>query len=934
MSSTTAAPAVQRRGGGGARRGGRFGGGKSTAGNAANAAAAQPDDTEAVRNLRAKYADKLALLREMFSDWTDEDLLFALQDAGGEVELAVGRISEGHAEQFNSVKSKKQVKKENLSTATPSSFHGTTGSANGTATIIPSSRGGRGGANAARGGRGGGAIRGGRGGSRGGATRGGQSAATEEARVGELSTDPSTSASATTTSKAPTFADTVAATKQNGATSGAWGDDTEGLDLQAEKSIAAAPKEQSTSTDPAAAASATTADQTSEDAKSSNPISNAIQKVTAKLVPKGSKLSWAQVARPAEPVKEQPQPPKEAPTAPAAQRAKNAKTLPNESTSATEAASKAPEKSEISHPIAAAPIVPAPQDEPALASFPATEAPIEPASTAVEADPVSSTVPSATEATAASGRPAASRSTQSQRAVQRAKQDAAVVMPGGNAQFDSLGKRFGGLSFLGGDEADSEAQAQAAAPGTEQAAAVVPVTAATPASAPTHQDAFAQATSPQQFTEKESFNAHQYGYQQGLQQHQQAHQAAVAQAQNQNQSVANLSQQQQNTQVPQQQDSQPNQFQQNSTGYGIQGQQQSQQQAQTQTPQAGQQGAQQAYGDYSSMYGGLDSQRLAGYYGNYDSNAASRGNDDRSALNNNQQIGGQQQPAATSQTDSSSVGGAPQVAPPQQQQQQQAQQQQQFPNMMPYYYPHYYLPNQFQHFGQPAAGYGQYALYGGQPQHPTKPTTPASLQSPYAQNLPHNDVSSSNPYGNTGNVGQYNQSPANTTALASSTYGDYGRGAPNSVATDYTKLYGTNNASSNNVNNNTSSSIPGLSGFLGQQPSNGAGSQTKTQGSANAANANSLDNAYRQYDSSKLTGPSPARQGSSVGLGGNQTGQVQSGLQNQQSQAQPHQQQSQSQQPQQQQHYYQQYNAYAGHQQPNNASANYASYPYRQYWGQ
>lgn len=933
MSSTTAAPAVQRRGGAGARRGGRFGGGKSTAGNAANAAAAQPDDTEAVRNLRAKYADKLALLREMFSDWTDEDLLFALQDAGGEVELAVGRISEGHAEQFNSVKSKKQVKKENLSTATPASFHGTTGSANGTATNIPSSRGGRGGANAARGGRGGGAIRGGRGGSRGGATRVGPSGipSTEEARIGETSAEPSSSTN--TTKAAPTFADTVAATKQNGASSGAWGDDTEGLDLQADKPTTAAAKDQQTSTE-AAAASATAADQTSEETKSSNPISNAIQKVTAKLVPKGSKLSWAQVARPSEPVKEQAQPPKDAPTAPAAQRAKDAKTLPTESANA---APKAPEKSEISHPIAAAPIIAA-QDEPILESAPSTEALNAPAPTAVEADPVSSSVPSAADAAPASSRPAAGRAPQSQRALQRAKQDAPVVMPGGNAQFDSLGKRFGGLSFLGGDEADAEAQTQtqAVAPGTEQAAvsAAVPSTTATSsAAAPTHQDAFAQATSPQQFNEKETLNAHQYGYQQGLQQHQQAHQAAVAQAQNQNQSVANLSQQQ-NVQVPQQQDSQLNQYQQNSTGYGIQGQQQSQQQAQTQTPQAGQQGAQQAYGDYSSMYGGLDAQRLAGYYGNYDSNAASRGNDERSNLSNNQQLGQQQhqQPAAASQTDSTSAGGAPQVAPPQQQQQQQAQQQ--FPNMMPYYYPHYYLPNQFQHFGQPAAGYGQYALYGGQPQHPTKPTTPASLQSPYAQNLPHNDVSSSNPYGNTGNVGQYNQSPANTTALASSTYGDYGRGAPNNVATtDYTKLYGSNNASSTNVNNNAGSSIPGLSGFLGQQPSNGAGSQNKAQANTNTSSSNNLDNAYRQYDSNKLAGPSPGRQ--SVGLGGNQTGQVQSGLQNQQSQAQPHQQQSQSQQPQQQQqHYYQQYNAYAGHQQPNNASANYASYPYRQYWGQ
>lgn len=87
--ATTTASAGSR--GRGSRRGGRPGGAKG----AINAAAAQPDDSEEVRKLRAKYADKLALLRELFPDWTDEDLLYALQDAGGEVELAVGRISEG-----------------------------------------------------------------------------------------------------------------------------------------------------------------------------------------------------------------------------------------------------------------------------------------------------------------------------------------------------------------------------------------------------------------------------------------------------------------------------------------------------------------------------------------------------------------------------------------------------------------------------------------------------------------------------------------------------------------------------------------------------------------------------------------------------------------------------------------------------------------------
>lgn len=86
-------PTAPRRGG---RRGGGSGfsrGGKSSS--VINAAAAQPDDTEEVRKLRAKYADKLGLLREMFPDWTDEDLLFSLQEAGGEMELVVGRISEG-----------------------------------------------------------------------------------------------------------------------------------------------------------------------------------------------------------------------------------------------------------------------------------------------------------------------------------------------------------------------------------------------------------------------------------------------------------------------------------------------------------------------------------------------------------------------------------------------------------------------------------------------------------------------------------------------------------------------------------------------------------------------------------------------------------------------------------------------------------------------
>ena len=74
------------------RRGQRRGGAKPAA-----------EETELVRALREKYPTQLAMLSELFPEWTDEDLLMVLQESGGEVELAVGRISDGHAKQFASV---------------------------------------------------------------------------------------------------------------------------------------------------------------------------------------------------------------------------------------------------------------------------------------------------------------------------------------------------------------------------------------------------------------------------------------------------------------------------------------------------------------------------------------------------------------------------------------------------------------------------------------------------------------------------------------------------------------------------------------------------------------------------------------------------------------------------------------------------------------
>jgi CUE domain len=61
------------------------------------AAEAEPSDTsEEVAQLKAKYENQLDVLRDIFPDWTTEDLLFVLQEADGDIETATGRIASGH----------------------------------------------------------------------------------------------------------------------------------------------------------------------------------------------------------------------------------------------------------------------------------------------------------------------------------------------------------------------------------------------------------------------------------------------------------------------------------------------------------------------------------------------------------------------------------------------------------------------------------------------------------------------------------------------------------------------------------------------------------------------------------------------------------------------------------------------------------------------
>ncbi|RHZ80534.1 hypothetical protein Glove_134g104 [Diversispora epigaea] len=73
-------------------------------------------ETEVVKNLKTQYKNELSKLQELFEDWTEADLLFALQEASGDLEVAVTRISEGRTTQWGEVKSRKS-KKEHTSKA-------------------------------------------------------------------------------------------------------------------------------------------------------------------------------------------------------------------------------------------------------------------------------------------------------------------------------------------------------------------------------------------------------------------------------------------------------------------------------------------------------------------------------------------------------------------------------------------------------------------------------------------------------------------------------------------------------------------------------------------------------------------------------------------------------------------------------------------------
>ncbi|KAI1089599.1 hypothetical protein F5B19DRAFT_495211 [Rostrohypoxylon terebratum] len=106
------APSSRGRGGG---RGGRGGFGsrgpvnRRTNGDKSTLDAPSLDDDGDVFQLRKQYGTKLDTIKELFPDWSDADILYALKETDGDVEVAATRISDGTISQWGEVSKPKKT---------------------------------------------------------------------------------------------------------------------------------------------------------------------------------------------------------------------------------------------------------------------------------------------------------------------------------------------------------------------------------------------------------------------------------------------------------------------------------------------------------------------------------------------------------------------------------------------------------------------------------------------------------------------------------------------------------------------------------------------------------------------------------------------------------------------------------------------------------
>ena len=81
--------------GGYGSRGGRGGSRYQNGERTENAAPAVQEDEGELGRLKKQYSGQLSTIKEMFPDWTNEDIVFALQETDGDLQSTIERITEG-----------------------------------------------------------------------------------------------------------------------------------------------------------------------------------------------------------------------------------------------------------------------------------------------------------------------------------------------------------------------------------------------------------------------------------------------------------------------------------------------------------------------------------------------------------------------------------------------------------------------------------------------------------------------------------------------------------------------------------------------------------------------------------------------------------------------------------------------------------------------
>ncbi|XXG98949.1 hypothetical protein Hte_005282 [Hypoxylon texense] len=105
-------PSSRGRGGGRGGRGGfssRSAPPRRTNGDKITIADATPDDDGDVSQLRKQYGQKLDTIKELFPNWSDADILYALKETDGDVEVTATRIADGSISQWGEVSKQKKT---------------------------------------------------------------------------------------------------------------------------------------------------------------------------------------------------------------------------------------------------------------------------------------------------------------------------------------------------------------------------------------------------------------------------------------------------------------------------------------------------------------------------------------------------------------------------------------------------------------------------------------------------------------------------------------------------------------------------------------------------------------------------------------------------------------------------------------------------------